>query len=696
LADFPLASTPPAIQSLANTRLRDVLCVGGGLQPGCPASFNQTFQQVYPDIGFGADNNRADGFPFFIFAAGTFANFGVDSLSFPQRRARNTFQFGNAYSMVRGWHTIRIGADVRRLQQNAISGFNLRPSFIVPDFSAFSFQIDRVLGGQQNFFFTKDGQPNGPLGRGLRSAELGLFAQTNFKLLPNLTIDAGLRYELFGRERDVDDFLSRAVGLAFENDGTVADSFNVVSVGQQAGPAARNGDHDNFAPRVGIAWDPFGDLKTAVRATYGIYYDHIQGSTIFANQLNPPFVRSVNFPPGTVLGDVPPPTSQGTRSLPPANVVDPNIRDPFAQRWSLSLQREIARDTVAEVSYVGSKGTRLLRPRTPNLGPFVNRQTLDVFFPGQLARLNQNFSAITVQESSASSIYHAAQVNVQRRLSRGLALQAAYTVSRSLDDVSSNVIPAGAGGSVFPQNSFDLTSERGLSAFDVRQRLVINYVYDLPFGRGQRVGGSAKGVAARLLEGWSVSGIVVFQKGFPLTLTASGVDINADGVYNDRPFLTEGRSVRELLAPGRGPQFFGNPQGILNTGGLCDGAFIPNQLQGPTARPLCALFFLFPELAKNFRPPVYGNDLLRPFDPNRQLNRGVFIGPGRSKFDFAVRKTTRLHERVSLEFRAEIFNLLNHTNFADPNVNMIAPDFGVITEPSTPARQIQFALKLSF
>jgi hypothetical protein len=158
-------------------------------------------------------------------------------------------------------------------------------------------------------------------------------------------------------------------------------------------------------------------------------------------------------------------------------------------------KREVVRDTVAEVSYVGPAGARLLRPRTPNLGLFVNRQTLDAFFPGQLARLNQNSSAITVQESSASSTYHAAQLNVQRRLSRGLGRQAAYTVSRSLDEVSSNLIPAGAGGSVFPQNSFDFSSERGLSASDVRQRLVINYVYDLPFGRGQRFGARFSAVA---------------------------------------------------------------------------------------------------------------------------------------------------------------------------------------------------------
>jgi hypothetical protein len=747
--DFPTAQPPPAIQALRNLTLHDVI-------PAIPPDpMRRTFAQLYPGIRFGEDNSSINGFPYFIFPNGTLANFGVDSLNFPQGRARNTFQIGDTYSIVTGRHAIRAGVDVRRLQQNSVSGFNLRPSFLLPDYpfgevgSLEGLFSDSIISGQQNFFFTKeggftdfdgDGIPNGPIIRGLRSAEYGFFIQDNIKLTRRLTLDAGLRYEIFGREGEANDFLSRAVNYRFSpfsQNGTLAPDFAVRQFGSDIGSKVRSSDMNNFGPRLGLAWDPFGDGKMAVRATYGIYYDHLHGTSIFPSQLNPPgvlgyvipfFTRTAfGFDRPTRIGEVrvrmrdgrlfqldetgnPVLDDRGNPvTLPlPVSIIDPRFRDSYVQRWNLTIQRELDKDTFVEVSYVGSKGTRLPRARMPNLGPFViDPRSLEfIYFDGEsFHRPNRAFDVITVQESSASSIFHSFQLHLQRRLSRGLSFQAAYTVGKSIDDVSGNVMDAGRGDSIFPQNSFDLSAERGRSAFDVRQRLVINYLYDLPFGPGRRFLGSVGGLEGRLLEGWSVSGITLFQTGFPLTLLA-GYDVNEDGVLNDRAFLVPGRSLEDLRVPGGGKngntRFFRDPTG--GNARFCDINGVLNVHPFPCSRSTNILttgrsaFFLDP---RSFLPGYLdpNGTLLRPFDPNLLLGRGVLTGPGRHKFDVALRKVTRLdnlREGLAIEFRAEFFNIFNRTNFADPEVVITSPQFGEITATSTSSRQVQLALKISF
>lgn len=757
--DFPTAQTPMAIQRLAGMTLAEALdCGAEAFSVECQQS-RRTFAQLYPSIRFGADNSTSQGFPYFIFPSGTFANFGVDAGLFPQGRARNTFQFGDTYSAVVGRHTIRAGMDIRRLQQNSISGFHLRPSFIlvdIPDRAAGSIpgiSSDQIFGGQQNYFFTRecgagdmracaasdrngDGIPDGPIIRGLRSTEYGLFIQDNVKLTRRLTLDAGLRYEIFGREGEADSFLSRATNAQFLPNGTLSPNFSVQQFGSGIGRTVRDADLNNFGPRLGLAWDPFGDGKMAVRASYGIYYDHIQGTTIFPSQLNPPGVLGFSIPndiilanesrvfgrvglvpvrlaPGALLqtdlgGNVAiGPNGQPGRYPLPLHVIDPATRDPYTQRWNLTIQRELDQDTLIELSYVGSKGTRLLRVRTPNLGPFIiDQPALGQIFFGDFRsfrRPNTQFGSVTWQESSANSIYHAFQLHAQRRFSRGISFQVSYTIGKSLDDASSNVADAGRGGSIFPQNSFDLSSERGRSAFDVRQRLVFNYVVDLPLGPGRTFLSNVNGVGGRLLEGWSVSGITVIQTGFPLTLLA-GYDVNGDGVLNDRPFLVPGRSLNDLLVPGGGKngntRFFRDPTGGDNQ--FCDFNGTPTTSSFPCQRsrnivtPGRQRYFFDPTAPTYFdqRP-----NLLRPFDPNLLLGRGLLTGPGRIKFDLAVRKVTslsRLREGMNIELRAEFFNLFNHTNFADPEVNILSPQFGELTATSTSSRLIQLALRLAF
>lgn len=697
---FPTAATPPEIQRLAGLRLNQVI-------PQIP-QLPLTFAQVYRDIGFGPDSSSATGFPHIVFETGRFADFGVEAASFPQGRARNTFQFGDTFSLVRGRHALRTGFDIRRLQQNSISGFNLRPTIIVPDVSVESLFVDRVVGGRQNFFLTRDGQPNGPILRGLRSTEWGFFFQDTVKLTPRLTLDLGLRYELFGREREVQDFLSRAVNFTFtpfSPSATVSPSFAVRALGPDVGFTVRNGDRNDVGPRLGLAWDILGAGRFVLRAAYGIYYDHIQGSTIFPTQVNPPGVLGFVIPMevaaegslrrDTRVGEIPVPRSRDgfvrPCSLPagitgflgatgeciaipiPVAIIDPNLRDPYTGRWSLTLGGALHRDWNVELSYVGSKGTKLARARTVNLGPFLEEPFLERFFGRR--RPNLGFGEIWVQESSASSLYHALQLEVQHSMRGGLMLRAAYTFSKALDDASSNIRDAGRGGSIFPQNSFDFVGERGLSAFHTAHRLVVSYLYDLPVGPGKPILGRLTGWPARLLGDWAVSGITVFQTGFPLTLL-SGLDVNADGVLNDRPVVVGPLSA--LRAGGRPngekTRYFGDPAGIVSPG------------RGERLDPFNP-------------PPFYSRNLLRPFDPRILAPRSSFIGPGRNKFDLAVRKFVRLDRLrpgLDAEFRAEFFNLFNRPNFADPDVVITSPQFGEITATTTGGRVVQFALRIQF
>lgn len=696
---FPPAATPPEIQQLAGLRLDQVI-------PQIPPT-RFTFGQVYRDIGFGADNNAASGFPHLVFETGRFANLGVEAATFPQGRARNTFQFGDTIARVRGRHAVRAGFDIRRLQQNSISGFYLRPTIIIPDVSVESFFTDRIIGGRQNFFLTRDGQPNGPILRGLRSTEAGFFFQDTVKLTPRLTLNMGLRYEIFGREREVNGFLSRAVNYAFvpfSVEGTLQPSFAVRALGRDVGFTVRNGDHNDWGPRVGLAWDVRGTGRLVMRAAYGIYYDRIQGSTIFPTQVNPPGVLGFVIPMevadalglgrDTRIGEIPVPRSRDgfvrpcpltggatgfldaegrCRAVPqPVTIIDPNVRDPYTGRWSFTLAAEMGRAWSMELSYVGSKATKLPRARTVNLGPFLEEPFLERFFGRR--RPNPGFGEIGVQESSASSIYHALQLGVERRLRGGLMVHAGYTFSKALDDASSNIREAGRGGSIFPQNSFDFIGERGLSAFHTAHRLVVSYLYDLPLGPGKPLFGQLQGWAAQLIGNWAISGITVFQTGFPLTLLA-GLDVNADGVLNDRPVVVGPLAMLRDRSAGRDKtRFFGDPVGIVTPGR--------------------------DERLDPFRPPpFYSRNLLRPFDPRILAPRSSFIGPGRNTFDLALRKFVRLdrvRSGLAAEIRAEFFNLFNHPNFSDPDVVVTSPQFGEITATTTGGRFVQFAVRIQF
>jgi hypothetical protein len=314
------------------------------------------------------------------------------------------------------------------------------------------------------------------------------------------------------------------------------------------------------------------------------------------------------------------------------------------QHWNANVQRQLGRSRVLEVAYVGSKGTKLLSARD------INQPQPSVLPPNLpfIPRPNPFFDDVNLIESRASSSYHSLQARFQQRLSMGLALLGSYTWSKSIDDASNFFTSAGDPN--FPQNSYDLRAERALSNFDVRHRLSVSYSYDLPFGRG-RAFLADRGFLTTLLTGWQTYGIVTAQTGRPFTV-ALIQEFDNSGT---------GRSSLGFGANDR-PVVIGNPN---------DGPRTPEQWFDTSA-------FSFPA------PGTFGN-----------AGRNILTGPGYQNVNASLVKNTSFGERVSLQLRAEVFNLFNHPNLNLPDNFLGSPTFGRVTSARDP-RHIQFGAKLLF
>lgn len=649
------------------------------------------------------------------------------STTAPNRRAVNTFHISDTYTYVRGAHTYKFGGELRRIQENSVFSFRLRPEVAFASAGANTILApgSPTQSYDQNLFLLPDTSQ-----RGFRQSEYGFFLQDNWRVTPRLTLDLGLRYEYFGRPNEVNGFLSNGF---LAPGGSVQAETDILAGGPQGlrdlrlltiGPGRPTdfyqADSNNFAPRVGLAYRPawFGLDKTVVRMSYGIFYDRIFNN-VFGNARNsPPFVLPVTLS-GAPFGSLPS-ADPFTTTLPIGPVtVNPNIVAPYTQRWTLTAQRELSRDTVFEIGYVGSRGLKLMRTLRPNLGGFpvefrpanvgvnLGTRTIDDFRP-------INFGVISTRDTSGHSSYHSLQATLQRRFSRGLSFQASYTWGHSIDIASGEIVNdivvttlsnnfplrtadgrvaqptlalvnqerAGRGlppftgptataqaAEYFVQNFLgpnQWAADVGNSLFDIRHIFVTNFGYELPIGRGKFFGKDFGGVTNALLGGWQVNGILRLQTGPPLTLT-TGSDVNGDGNAPDRV------AVRA-----------GDLNSIVGLNIASNGAV--NYFAPSTAGTGIRTFA---------NGTVIGNSLT-PENVFSYTTRGVLPGPGLVNMDLSAFKRFVLREQMNLQFRTEIFNLFNHTNFGVPVTDISSPLFGRITSTSTSPRQIQFGLRLEF
>jgi hypothetical protein len=553
----------------------------------------------------------------------------------PQNSVTNVYQIINTSSYSHGRHLIKFGGDVRFSQQNAFRDVESRGRLTFSPFAQISGNAlaDLLLGFP---LLTSVARVDNP--QRLRTQSYNAFFNDSLRLSPRLTLNAGLRYEFNSPPVDADD-RANVYDLATRN---------LVRVGTNGVPRGGiEADKNNFAPRVGLAWTVGKDEKTVIRAGYGIYYDQSALAPTEALYFNSPyFDNNIFFSlPGLPLTLSDPFPTFFPFPLPDsALAIQRDLRTAYMQHWNLNVQRELGRNSVLEVAYVGSKGTKLLTARD------INQPQPSVLPPGLpfVPRPDPRFDDINLLESRANSNYHSLQTRLQQRFSRGLAALVSYTFAKSIDDASNFF--SSAGDPNFPQNSYDFRAERGRSNFDVRHRLAISYSYDLPFGKGKRYVAD-NGWASTLLSGWQSFGVITWQSGRPFTVALLS-EIDNSGT---------GRSILGFGANDR-PNLVGNPELTSRS----------------TDRWFNTSAFAFPT------PGTFGN-----------AGRNIIDGPGYQSVNASLVKNTHLTESVNLQFRAEVFNLFNHPNFNLPDNFLGSPTFGQITSARDP-RHLQFGVKLLF
>ncbi|HLE62850.1 MAG TPA: TonB-dependent receptor, partial [Pyrinomonadaceae bacterium] len=577
---------------------------------------------------------------------------------FPLDFRLHTYQLYDALTLTRGNHGLKFGGELRRFQENSDFPTFLKPLVTFADI--LDFADDEVLSIQARVD-PLTGLSTGTYRR-FRTTEFGLFVQDDWKVTSRLTLNLGLRYDNFGTLKEKDGLLSTIV----LSGSSLADA-RIIQVDELYKP-----DNNNFAPRLGFAWDPWGDGRWAVRGGAGLFYSRIWTNFSGNSRFNPPHSLAVSLTapaqnPSAVYrfgftGDpvfARPLDARGgsTAFRPTAQTIDQNLRAPYVTEWFVGVQRQLPGSWMAEVNYLGSAGRKLL------LRQEINRFSGDRS-DGVTNRVNQSFGSITHGSNAVSSIYNGLAAQLQKRFSDGYTAQIAYTFSRSID-TDSEPFGGGAGELQGTMEVSNIRLDRGLSAFDTTHRLAVNFIYEVPFLRER------KDLAGSLLGGWQIGGILSMQSGFPLTVITTE-DYNLDAVATDRPNLIA--SLNRVVGH--------SPRDFLN------GAFgDPNQL------------------GSLFQPVP-----LAELGTNGNLGRNVFRGPGYASFDLSLMKSFGLpwfsNERSRLEFRSEFFNLFNRVNLRAPSVSLGAfnrntllwgnrLNFGRSTS-SFDARQIQFGLKFLF
>jgi outer membrane receptor protein involved in Fe transport len=614
------------------------------------------------DLGFQYQPSLASAVgPPFIQVAG-YASVG-DPITGPRNTYQNTFDFSGSLSWTRGRHEMKFGGGFRRDQINALQGIASNGFFVFSTFP-YSDGFASFLSGQPVFFL----QGGGDLSRHIRGKALNFYGQDTYRVTSRLTLNLGLRYELpfpnteLHNEQNL--FVPGAQSKVFPNAPA-----GLLYPGDPGVPAGLiSTQKTGFAPRVGLAFDPTGSAKWLISAAYGIFYEPYytgQGGPLQDPISAPPYLQTpqVNFPNFADPFNGANPFGLTFAEPMTLLVISPKLRLPYAQDWNVNIQKSFGADWLFEIGYVGTTGVKL--PRFIEGNPAV-------YIPGQSTEDNVNqrrlYSGCTLAQSNtcvygsvgeiasiANSSYNALESSLRKRFGHGLSFLASYTFSKSIDDVSSFNITGSAsqpvaGENDLAQDPFNLGAERGRSMFDARHRFVLSYQWSVPFWR------EAHTWYEHALGNWQFNGIVTLMSGTPFTV----FDPNDVSLQGSAPEISGFSSNR--------PNLIGNP----NSG--------PHTVQEwfNTAA--------FQRLTPDLNSPVeqFGNE-----------GRNVVQGPGFANWDFSVFKNIPVTERKEFQFRAELFNFLNHTNLRLPDSDISSPTFGQIHTDLGP-RVIQLALKFLF
>jgi hypothetical protein len=441
-----------------------------------------------------------------------------EATNLPQDRHDNTFEWADSFSWTTGKHTFKFGTEIRRFQENflfdssARGTINFNPFYTAQVTTTSAGVVNAVTGTGNaiadlllgNVFTASVSRSFAGISAstvaGLRQTSTNLFAQDDYRVLPNLTLNIGLRWEYNAPTTDKYNHLA-----TFDPTFATSTPLPYLRVSTPQTPNIYNSSKKEFSPRVGFAYTPFGP-KTVFRGGYGMFWDIKLLNIILNSNLTAPFLtaftfnQSTNGIPNISLSN-PYASSAGGAAIPNASWVEQPFRDGYVQQWNFNIQQQLTSSLGMTVGYVGSKGTHL-------------DMVYDTNEPGPTASFRQSirrypqYAAINVRSPGASSNYNSLQVSVEKRFSGGLSFLSAYTYSKSIDNSS-----AWSGSAVAPTN---LHLERGLSTFDARNRWITSYTYDLPYGHGRTFGANTSTLVNALLGGWQTNGIITIQSGNPL------------------------------------------------------------------------------------------------------------------------------------------------------------------------------------
>lgn len=604
-------------------------------QSGVQQDLNSDFAGI---AGASAGNfPRNSGLP--VTTTSGFGSLG-GAYNMPQQRFDNTFQIINALILTHGHHAVKFGADLRRADSiDDTIYYGRGAASFTGGATGYSF-ADLILGLPH----TTTREPTTSTVMRPFHDDIAFFVQDDWKFLPNLSFNLGLRWEYDSPLRDYANNLS----------GFQASSGSIVQAGVGGMPNhLYKEDKNNWAPRFGLSWQPLGKSTTVVRAGYGIFYNTPVLLQQFVNVLsqypvrNPQTYTATSSALITLDNAFPSANAPGSRT---ATGIDPNYATPYIHEWSLGIQQALDKSTLLEISYVGSKGTRM--PTELNINQAVlgsgGTTTENARRPYQNSFAGRTFGNVTYLETNGTSSYNALQARLQRNYANGLSAMVSYTFGRSIDDGTGGSDSGSDSSKALPQNSYNLRAERGLSDFDVRHRLVISPVYELPFGHHKTF--FTSGPVATVVSDWKVSGIFQWQTGRPFTVYYSA-DNSYTGENADRPNVAHNPNQN---APHTVSQWF-------------------NTSNNPAFRAATA--------------GTFGDE-----------GRNTIIGPGYTDLDLALERSFTLPRATQLLFRAEGFNLANHPNFNNPNPSTDtygSGSFGKLSTAFDP-RQLQFSLKLLF
>ncbi len=573
---------------------------------------------------------------------------GVSSLggdmATPVHHTQNIFTWSDDLFYTRGRHALKFGTLINRYQQYMLMSTFSRGSVRFANVAAF-------LEARPSSYNAIT--PGSILDRTYEYSTFGFYLQDDWRMVPNLTLNMGMRYEFLTQPQEV-----RGHGAALRDIRQDAET--------TLGPPFLNPSLRNFSPRFGFAWDVSGSGKTAIRGGFGLLYDIGNLGTALGagTTATPPFSSrsTVVNPPTLVLPFFFPPEVVG-KSI---RVVDYHIQQPHLLQYNLAVERQLPFDMALILAYGGSRGINIIQttegnPTIPEILP-DGRQ----FWTGGDPRTNPNWADIELKTAGGNSWYNSFQVGLLKRMSSGIQFQGSYTWSKAMDETQAQQVTENTGSSSFASDPRHRSVDRGLAGFDLTHNFRFNAIYRLPETS------APGGVLKALLNGWWMSGILSLQSGYPFSpviqtsRTRSGINGGLTGI--DRPDLVPGRSNDNIILGGSD---------------------------------------------RYFDPSAF---TLQPFGFLGTAGRNILRGPGFATLDFSMAKEFALRflgEAGRLQFRAESFNLFNRANFSTPgigiggnNAGIVFAGRGVTEEPlatagrisstAGTARQIQFALKILF